>query len=157
MTRDPLLISSDTVLQSAKPHLNPSIRSGGDDEGDDPVDPTTTASTAPTQFADLPDDVLYEIASHLPKTQSEALGDLWDRVKRRFHGRTKEGTDYSFPSPTTPVLNPDRSILALASVNKRFRHVLFPSSLIRSRAILPTRAHGVLLEGLSENLRTHVR
>lgn len=111
--------------------------------------PSITCSNAPIRLSDLPDDVLHEIASHLPKTEPETIEALWDRVRPRHQRKL-------YRPPRSALRNSDRnrSILALASINRRFRRVLFPAWLIRAKSI--TERHGALLEGLSETLCSHV-
>jgi hypothetical protein len=134
--------TSFAVMQSPK---QSAIRYIGQDE----ADPSSTCSTSPIILSDLPDDVLLEIASHLPKTEPETVEALWDRVKPRHQRKL-----YRPPQLAQRDSDRNRSILALASVNKRFRQVFFPGWLIRAKSI--TECHGALLEGSSKALCSHV-
>jgi hypothetical protein len=144
------LTDSLTIMQSAEPASSPTNRSEDDDNSDSSI----ASSTTPMQFADLPDDILLEIASYLPKTLPGWTISLWYDIKQRFD--PEKNAYYRTSNAASPV-DLNRSILALASVNKRIRQVVFPTWLMRSQAILPIKAHSVMLKGLSETLRNHVR
>lgn len=114
-------------MQSAEPPSSPTDRS----EDDRQSNSSFTSSTGPVQFSDLPDDILLEIASYLPKTLPGTTNSLWYDVKERFD---PDSFVYSPPSTAAAPMDRNRSILALASVNKRIREVVFPTWLMRSQA-----------------------
>lgn len=137
-----------TVQQSAPNTLNPAERRCP------PTQSTNKSAQQPrTLLTELPAEVLHEIAGHLCDTKPGAVA-----ISQRQEGKdccVQTSSDRIFPSQAET--GPDKSLLALASINKRMRKVLFSSWLLRRIVFKMCGERWNRLKCLSSELRSGVR